>query len=300
MADMRIDIIITRHEEKASEPKRKLAGDEIDRDLLPLSAQGMTNAIEAGKKYKRSVLPNFGAPTYDYIDSHVSDFLRCKMTDEGFIRGLGLNPEDLRQDPNRARFRTDSRLGLSGARWDLPYISQFSNDPVQLDKYMNDILPLYFLQRQTQPEPHPEDSRQPPVLARNALVIYKAITGGYQEIIREKKDSKAPLILIVSHAPLVDAFAAWYLDNINCSAVEGSPSYDESGRRLYNVSLAKPVSGFRQGQSIEGSIEIDPKLNEGTIALRVPYTGRYIAKDLKEFAFRQKKLETVLHDGMRR
>lgn len=247
-----IDIIITRHEKKdksvEADCKAKgtlfIAGGKIDRMQVGLSAEGVQDAEELGRR-------ELADKTHDAIYVATSDFLRTQQTADAILRGAGYDPEELR-DGRRMSIATYDRIGLSGTDWKSVEDASgakvpFGEDQKVLDMYVNTCLGRYFLERADRPG----NPKRNPVMARRGAGLFEALVQGISEMPLRLKPQQRGLVLVVTHAPTIDAFA---------SVATGSLKFEGTGENIdgklvYKVELT-PVEAHNQGQYMRGHAHI--------------------------------------------
>lgn len=224
-------VIITRHGKKTDWNPKQTPGDLIDRTMVDLAPEGIQEALDIGKR-ELSGLP------IEAVYSATSGFLRTRTTQDKILEGAGLDINQV-YDNQRNRFVTDSAMGISGININGIKGPKFGTEQAVLDAYVNSLLSNYFLKDVKDPE----NKANLPVMARNASAIYHALVDGIDYMDLNLRDGQQGLVLIVTHCPMIDAFAATFDGHLKPIRKEG----------VYEVKIESPISGHNQGHYMVGS-----------------------------------------------
>jgi broad specificity phosphatase PhoE len=256
-----IDVIATRHEKKASDIKPISVGDVIDREQVSLSLEGFADAGLLGHREL--------ARDYDHIFILTSDFLRTKQTADSVLEGAGYDIGKLRDDSRRITFRTTDRIGLSGTNWSTPNTPPFGTEQEVLDAHVNYLMANYFLERADQPG----NPKNHPVMARSGAALLKGLADGIVDVAARLKPQQRGLVLIVTHAPIIDALAATYGNRLQLTPT--------TEKEAYKVQVA-PFEAHNMGQYMKGTVAMNDDLEKSYVPLEIKG---------KEHVLRVKKLK---------
>lgn len=279
----KVDILVTRHGKKAQRPAKDVPGGLADRTDVALSEDGMCEAESAGRT-------EFSRESYSGIVVVTSDFLRTNQTADAVLRGAGIDLEEVASRGMRYRRGTDSRMGLSGSHWTVPG-PKFGPTQDELDGYVRNILREHSLLREGD---EGNESRHPVMAARGAS-IYEALAGGLYELGQQLRHDERGLLLVVTHASIVDAFATAFTGDLT---FEDTLARTESGKQIYAVSLPD-ISAHNEGAYIRGSAEIrDRQPLTGSIELAVK--GRNVSAGIVNMAQDGQTLAYRSRNGVQR
>lgn len=289
-----IDIIITRHGKKdpsvEADCKVKgipfVAGGDIDRTEVGLSTEGAKEVEEIGRT-------QLTGKTHDVIFVATSDFLRTDQTASAILRGAGYDPEELR-DGRRASFERYDRIGLSGTNWKSVQDEKgetvpFGAEQTVLNRYVNTVLGRYFLERADQPG----NPQRNPVMARRGAALLETLLRGVDDMNVRLKPQQRGLILIVTHAPTIDALSTVYGDklefiNVQEAARAGFLAREGAVRGTYMVHL-KPIDAHNEGQFMKGVMRANgfeiPLSIKGKDYVRSPEFVLDLARRMKHAAY---------------
>lgn len=227
-----IDILITRHGEKAAEPKSAYAGDPVD-CALPLSEKGVRESFQTGA----SIL----SPSYDLVIGRVSRHTRTHLTLAHMLRGAGyqVNEDGVIGDA-RVVVEQKNDLGLHGYNWRVPGAPDFKTDPEGYSRFM---LKHHFLPRAGKQPLHPVNWPVP-VLAQLAYNLAHAVHDSlYQAEQKVKREGhQRILVAVVTHAP--------YLDGLSNALLQGNIQPQLDGSTV----LEGYIGPFNMGDYISGTL----------------------------------------------
>ncbi len=282
-------VVIARHEQKEGSIKPELLGHAIDRTVVFLSGKGRKNAYELGGK-------EFSGKDISKLVVVTSDFIITQQTADAILEGAGYDPEELRGRADVARFLTDSRIGLSGSVWkDIPGIPGYGEEPEQLNPFINGLLGSYSL-----PDvDDPYNAKRMPVMAQKAVGVADGLLRGLEDLSESLRDDQKGAVLVVTHVPPLDAFAAFYDDHMQFVDTGETRS---DGRKVYHVGVVPPVKAHIEGQYMNGVATFGKIHGQGSVhdlsRLVLNVRGSELACDLKEFVDDVSRLRHLAANGL--
>lgn len=277
---MAIDILIARHEEKAegSGPK-PFPGSAEDRQV-PISKEGSLRAFELGKNAFS------GASNINRWAVYVSDHLRTQQTADDIILGRANTTRNMMVDSGLMRYVVDSGIGLSGYNWRHPRFTQFSgNEQAALDGFVNALIEKHWL-----PEDGPVSNLGVPVAAQMAYGLMRVVVDGVEYLAHNVHEGEDGRLLVVTHAPLIDMFAAAFIGVVDYDADDSKTG---DGRNLVGVTAERRLSAHNLGQYITGKVD-----TQGKGGIFDPTVGLLIKgerKTMKLDAMREIALDLLYH-----
>ena len=251
-----VDIIVTRHEKKDKQPKPKNPGDEIDREQVGLSADGIKDAQAMGQRELRG--------PYSRVYAVTSNFLRTRQTAKAILEGAGFNVEkEIFGNSRIATVKNLDKLGLGGTVWEgTPGVTEFSYEQKPLDLCVNSLMQHYFLERANEPLDNPN---RWPVMARRGAELFNAVADGLDDLAVTLKHGERGLCLVVTHAPTIDSLATVYAKKLEFFDTQRRDSTD---KEMYEVNLTSPFEAHNQGAYMRGDTRLDG-LNDSHLTLKI-------------------------------
>lgn len=231
-----IDVIIERHEDKNSKNfVRAYPGDKIDKST-PLSPNGEKCSIEFGEK---NIDTN-----YDLILFVRSDFLRTTQTGLLNLQGAGYDVTSQKNlDKRILLLEPNPEVGFAKFQTLAPPMPKYK-EPA--DDYVFGLMTKFFFDRKDKFDYNDPEGRPLVNMSRLARGLKGAIEGALEKA--ANMGYKKGLILVVTHLPVIDAYA-----NL---AIPENVRVDPSGDEL-KVTLNKFPGAFRMGDAIKGDVDIN-------------------------------------------
>ena len=181
----------------------------------PLNANGLEYAYDIGESAFQLI--------YDRVFLVTSDFLCAQQSGGQILRGAGM---DLRKLENFSH-RTESSIGLGTLDWNPP-----GAQPEDLNAWTDLLMRHYALKREGEPDFHY------PILSQQVAALSSALADGAEFLFRSLHPDEAGALVIVSHAPLVDALAHYLTGTWRFRKTR---QYSSNGMPMFRVELPQRI-----------------------------------------------------------